>query len=119
MAELVEYSLAVMVSFLFVAGSVATYASFSTFESGIQLRAAYGAVSALASQAIENGSARRTLSLPSSTISCHGGSLTLSSGPLTERQSMPAACDFVVNVSAGSHLLHFYEESSQLLLSVT
>lgn len=119
MTEIVEYTLVVMVSTLFVAGSVVAYNSFSAFESGLQLRAAFAAVSGLASQAIENGSSRGTMTLPDSTISCAGGSLSLSSGASTEGQSVPIACDFAVKVTGGSHVLRFSERYSHLVLSVT
>ena len=47
MAETVEYALVVMVSALFVAGSIATYGAFASFESGVQFRAEFQAISAL------------------------------------------------------------------------
>jgi hypothetical protein len=53
MTEVTEYSLVFMVSTLFVAGSLATYNSFSSLETQIQFRADFVALSNLASQAIE------------------------------------------------------------------
>jgi ABC-type transporter Mla subunit MlaD len=47
MAEVLEYSIAVLVSSLFVAGSVATYGAFSAFESSMQLRATFTSVTNL------------------------------------------------------------------------
>lgn len=119
MTEIVEYSLVVMVSTLFVGGSVVAYNSFSSFESGLQLRATFAAVSSLATQAIENGSSRASITLPDSAISCHGGSLSVTSGTATEGQDVPASCDFYVRVGGGPHIIRFREVSSQLELSVT
>ncbi len=119
MVEILEYCLVVMVSTLFIAGSVATYGSFSSFESALQQKAAFAAVSGLASRAIQNGTSEATLSLPSSTIGCEGGSLSLSSGTFDGRQTMPVACDFSINVTQGPHLVRFTEVSDLLSLSVT
>lgn len=119
MTEIVEYSLVVMVSTLFIAGSVITYNSFSSFESGLQLRAAFAAVSGLASQAIVNGTSRASLTLPASIIRCEGGSLSLSTGTATERERAPMACDFVAPFNGGSYVLEFSTLSSRLVLSVS
>ncbi len=119
MTEIIEYSLVIMVSTLFVGGSVVAYASFSSFESGLQLRATFTAVSGLAARALDNGSSEATLVLPDSTIMCVGNSLSVSSGTSTEGQTVAASCDFYFRVNAGSHVLHFTELSSRLVLSVT
>lgn len=118
MAELVEYSLVVMVSTLFITGSVATYVSLSSFESGIQLRETFASVSGLALQAMENGSARAALTSPQSAIRCANGFLSVSMGDSTEGQSLPIGCDFGFQLSGGTHLLRFSEQASQLDLSV-
>lgn len=118
MTELVEYTLVVMVSTLFVAGSVLVYGNFSSFESGLSLRASFGAVYALASRALGNGSAQATLSLPSSVISCHRGVLGVSVGSLSENGSFPMGCDFTYTVPGGVHTLLFRADASQLDLSV-
>jgi hypothetical protein len=55
MTELVEYTLVVMVSTLFVAGSAFVYNSFTGFEASLQLKAAFDAVSGTAIQAVEGG----------------------------------------------------------------
>jgi hypothetical protein len=119
MAELVEYSLIVMVSVLFVAGSVMTYNSFSALESQLKFGGAYAAVTGLASQAVENGSSSGSLSLPMSTIKCEDGLLTVSSGQMSREQDLPVACDFNLHVSPGPHLLRFAVTSSRLILLVT
>ena len=119
MTEIIEYSLVVMVSTLFVAGSVLTYSSFSAFESNLQVRAAFATISGLVSQALESGNSSATLSLPSSTIRCEGGSLSISAGPTNVGESIPAACNFVVNIDSGAHSLLFSKRSSGLYLAVT
>ncbi|HYC11874.1 MAG TPA: hypothetical protein VEC02_04350 [Nitrososphaerales archaeon] len=118
MAEIVEYCLVVLVSSFFVAGSVVTYASFSSFDSELQLRAAFATMAGLASEAIRNGSAGAAVLLPSSTIACAGGSLSLSAGNYTESENVPVSCDFHVSVNQGSHLLQFSDRSAWLFLSV-
>jgi hypothetical protein len=119
MAELVEYSLIVMVSLLFVAGSVVTYSSFSALESQLQFSGASAEVTGLASQAVENGTSSASLSLPMSTIRCDDGLLTISSGQMTREQDLPVVCNFSLPVSSGPHLLRFTVTSSRLVLLVT
>ena len=119
MTELVEYSLVMMVSTLFIAGSAATYGTFSSFEAGLQFRAAFAAVSGLASEAVMNGSSAASVSLPALTIRCQGGGLSVASGSLSETQNLPVACDFSVVVSGGPHVVRFSENSSRLVISVT
>ncbi len=118
MAETVEYALVVMASALFVAGSVATYGSFSTFESGVQFRAEFQAVSALASAALVNGSSRGTYALPASTISCESGVLSVAAGSMSRSLSIGSPCEFLVVTTQGSHTLSFSMQSSRLTLAV-
>jgi hypothetical protein len=118
LTELVEYCLVVMVSTSFVAGSVVAYNAFSSFESGLQLRATFAEVSALAAQAVDEGSSRATLSLPASTIECGHDSLQVSTGPAAISESLPVDCDFSLNVGAGLHTILFTTRSAQLDLSV-
>jgi hypothetical protein len=119
MTELIEYSLVFLISSLFVAGSAATYGSFSAMESDIQLHQAFAAISRLAFQALENGSTRATLKLPSSTITCENGLLGVHTVTSAVSQNVPAYCLFEVHVSAGEHQLAFSERDSQLLLQVS
>ena len=118
MTELVEYALVVMASTLFVAGSVLVYGNFSSFESGLSLRATFEEVSALASRAVENGSAQATLSMPGSVISCEGGVLSVEVGASSENETLPVGCGFVRAVPVGVHTLLFTSGSSWLGLSV-
>lgn len=119
MAELVEYSMVVMVSTLFVAGSVLTYDSFSSFESGLQAKAAFASVSELASQALNEGESSGVVVLPRSTISCSGGTLTLDSGSFSVAQGVPCACSFDIEVTGGPHVVGFSKGPAGLSLSVT
>ena len=118
MVELFEYCLVVMVSSLFVAGSVATYASFSGFVSGAQFKAASSAVSALAMEAQVNGSARSALTLPASIIGCQEGVLTMTSGSRVAVADLSTACSFRVAVSGGPHEVIFSSNGSALDLEV-
>jgi uncharacterized protein (UPF0333 family) len=118
MTEVIEYTLVVMVSVLFVAGSAAVYTSFSSLESQLQLRAMSAAVSALVDQAVRNGSSVATLSLPDSTISCNGDTLRLTAGSATGTLPSLLPCDFDVKVEAGAHELQFFSSQSLLTMKV-
>jgi len=118
MAEVVEYTLVVMVSVLFVAGSAYVYESFSSFESQAQLSAASATVSSLVDQAARNGSSVATFSLPSSTISCAGQTLRLSTATSTDVMASPLACDFDVTVSGGTHTVQFFSSEAELTIRV-
>ena len=118
MTETLEYALVVMASTLFVAGSVATYGSFSSFESELEFRAEVHAVSSLVHAAIVNGSSRAALSLPSSTLACTSGTLTLSSGSTEDAIEVGLPCDFQVNLTQGTHALAFAVDSKRLTLKV-
>jgi hypothetical protein len=117
--ELLEYALVVMVSMLFVAGSVLVYGGFATFESGLSLRATFDGVSGLVSEAIANGSATATMSFPSSAITCQGGMLSMIIGGSSLSESVPLGCAFQVSVPGGVHTLEIRDDSSQLELSVS
>ncbi len=119
MVELLEYALVVMASTLFVAGSVLVYESFATFESGLSLRATFEGVSGLVSNAIANGSATATMSIPSSTIACQGGTLSVKVGGSVLEDRVPLGCSFAVTVPAGVHTVEFRDDSSRLELSVS
>jgi hypothetical protein len=118
MVEVVEYTLVVMVSVLFVAGSAAVYSSFNSLESQLQLRAMSATVSQLVAQAARNGSSLATLSFPDSTISCSGGALRLSTGSASGTLPSPLTCSFEVSVTAGTHVLQFFSSGSQLTMKV-
>ena len=118
MVEIVEYAMVVMVSTLFVAGSIMVYGGFTAFESGLSLRAAFDGVSGLVSEAIANGSAAATLTVPTSAIACQGGRLSVTVGGGSIAEALPLECSFDVSVPGGVHTLRFLDESSQLELSV-
>ncbi len=119
MAESVEYALVVLASALFVAGSVATYGSFTSFESEVRFRAEFQAVSTLASAALVNGSSKAALSLPASTISCASGNLSVSAEAMTGSLGIGFPCDFRVTTDDGVHSLAFAVRGSRLTLTVT
>lgn len=119
MAELVEYSLVVMASTMFVAGSVLVYGNYSSFQAGLSMRAELQAVSALATRAAQNGSAAATLSVSASTLSCQGGVLTVSVGRSSQSVTIAATCGFAVSISGGVHRLAFTCSASGLALAVS
>ena len=119
MSELVEYSLVVMVSALFVSGSVLVYDEFASFGSGLSLRAAFDEVSAVASQSLENGSATATLTLPPAEVSCSGGVLSVTIAGSSLNGSIPTGCAFAVNVPGGTSTFSFNCVSSRLELTVS
>lgn len=118
MAELVEYSLVVLVSALFVAGSAATYGSFLSFEAKVQFGASSSAVEGLAAQAVAEGRSDALLSLPASRISCSVGTLQFTAGDLSASEPVSLPCDFTVNVPPGVHMVAFDAGPSALTVSV-
>jgi hypothetical protein len=118
LAEIVEYTLVVLVSALFVGGSVATYDSFSSFTSGLQLRLDSASVAKLADEAVTNGSAAMTLTVPPSTLTCQGGVLSLTSSGFSQSHAVSAGCDFRFSLH-GVQTLRFAYRSSQLTLAVS
>lgn len=118
MVELIEYSLVVLVSTLFVAASVLSFGAFSSFEGGVNLRAEYTALSALAQEAVGGGSSRAVLSLPQSTVSCQAGVLTVASGSYSQRGGIGTHCSFSVAVQGGTHAVVFSEGPDGLTFSV-
>ena|SRR5579863_875970 len=119
MAEVVEYSLVVLASALFVAGSVATYGSYDSFVSGLQLRSASSTIGRLAAEAIATGTSSASVDMPASTIQCGGGVLSVSSGGESEVQTLGAGCNFNVTVQGGVHTLLFSFSSSRLTMAVS
>lgn len=119
MAEILEYCLVFLVSTLFVAGSVATYGSFSGFASGLQFRAASTSIARLANEAVSDGSATGSVSVPASTLRCEGGVLVISSGSMADQQGIRANCDFALEVAGGVHSFGFHFQGEELTLSVS
>ena len=119
MAELLEYTLAVLVSSLFIAGSVGIYGAFSAFETNMQLKATFASVTDLANTASIHGTARADLNFPPSTLSCTGGRLSLSTGASVLSGPVPYDCQFSVNLASGTHSLSFSVMGSSLTASVT
>ena len=119
MTEVVEYSLVVLVSALFISGSVVTYDSFSSFASGVQLRAAASTLGGLALEAMANGTATASVTIPSSVVRCGGGVLTVSSDGMSEGQNLAANCDFSVTIQGGAHRVRFSYSESLLSMAVS
>ena len=119
MAELIEYCLVFLVSALFVAGSVATYDSFSGFTSGLEFRTASASVSRLASDALASGSASGAFAVPSSTVTCEGGVLTFASEGMALQQAVGASCDFSATIQGGVHDFGFSYGASRLTMTVS
>jgi len=119
LAEITEYTLAVLVSTLLVGGSAVTYAAFARFESASEVDASLSALVGLANDAVVNGHSSSTLLLPTSTLTCAHGVLTLSSGNSTVSSPIGGACDFSVGLSGGVHTVTFESGQSGLILQVT
>lgn len=118
MAEILEYSLVVLVSTMFVAGSVLSFGAFGSFETGVSAKNEYSALSVLAQEAAGGGSSRAVLSLPRSVVSCQGGVMTVESGTYSQKGGIGSPCNFAVSVEAGSHVVVFAEGRAGLNLSV-
>jgi len=119
MTEVIEYALVVMVSALFITGSVAVYNSFSTFESNLQLKGTLASITDAAYKATAAGNASARVSVPESTIGCEDGSLTLSSGPEGFASQVPAECNFSISLPPGEHALLFSVSSGNLTLEAS
>jgi hypothetical protein len=119
MVEVIEYTLVVLVSALFVAGSVTTYDSFSSYESGLNAKAEFSAITAMASLAVENGTSTGTIVLPRSSLSCASGTLSFTSGSVTLSASLGVPCGFAYALDNGAHRLDFAMKESSLSLEVT
>ena len=104
---------------MFVAGSVVAYNAFSSFESGLQLRATFAAVSGLALDAVNSGSASGIVLTPPSTIECEHDSLMVSAGSAVVATSLPVDCSFALNVVGGPHTFQFTSQDAILNLSVS
>ena len=108
-----------LVSTLLVGGSAVTYATFARFENASEVDATLAALVGLANDAVANGHSSSTLLLPSSTLTCSHGVLTVLSGNTTASSPIGTGCDFVVNISGGVHTVSFGIQSSGLDLKVT
>lgn len=107
-----------LVSSLFAGASAATYTNYKNLESNVEFASAFSGISALAEQALINGSSRSNLLLPSSIISCSNGTLSLGSAGRTASNSLTVGCDFRAVVSGGIHSISFSYGSSILMLEV-
>lgn len=119
MAEVLEYSLVVLVSSFFVAGSAMAYSSYSSFAAGLQFKASSAALMGIANGAYINGTSQGDIVLPASTISCTNGLLIFRTDSHVDQRSLPVECDFSVQVPGGPHLVRFADVSSDLRLTVT
>ena len=109
----------VAVSTLFVAASVATFDTFTSFVSGLEFRAGSSSIARLASQAAAEGSATGSVALPASAISCSDGVMQMTSGGQTETDVVGGSCDFALAVPAGTHAFGFRCVAGQLSLMVS
>ena len=119
MVEITEYTIVVFVSALFALASVSVYASFSQFESSAQTDSSFSSIVALAVGAVTNGSARESLLLPDSTLSCMGGTLDLKTSTADLRADVGEACDFSLPIDQGSRSVSFSSNGSTLTAEVT
>jgi hypothetical protein len=119
LTEVLEYCLVVMASALFVAGSVATYDSFSAFSAGLQFRVGSAAVVRLATEAVSDGNSTGLATVPATTITCAEGLLTMVSNGASITQGIPGACSFSLTIPAGTHTFEFSNAGKQLSLVVT
>jgi hypothetical protein len=120
LTELLEFTLTLAVSALFVTASLVAYGEFASFENKLQFQAVFTDVSKLASTAVENGSSRAELQVPESQISCASGSLSLASGNLSATYPLQGAgCDFAYPLSRGMHDFVFSMGQRSLQLEVT
>jgi hypothetical protein len=118
MAELIEYSMVVLLSIALAGASLSAYGAFAKFETSTEAQASFSDMMSLALQALDNGSSRSAVPFPNSTISCAAGVLSISSGEVDLNRTIPAHCDFMTDVPAGVHEAEFTYNSSSLSLVV-
>ena len=119
MTEILEYTLAVMVSTILIGASIATYDGFASVESKAEEQATFSSIVVLAEAALTNGSSSNSLSMPNSTVSCRGETLGLTAGGVTETASVGAVCAFKVEFSPGVYDFRFTYDAGNLSLAVT
>ncbi|HYC26851.1 MAG TPA: hypothetical protein VEB67_02370 [Nitrososphaerales archaeon] len=119
MAQIVEYTLVVLVSTLFAGASLGAYVIYSKFESGVQLQAGSAELGGLAREAAGQGHSSGSLYLPQSTLACSGSTLVLYEGGSSATQAAGAPCSFSLGVSAGVHTFEFHDTAGSLSASVT
>ena len=102
MTEIVEYALVILVSSIFVAGSLGSYGLFTSFESNLQLKTNFASLSNVEYSAAIHGSAMAVLDFPPmSSLNCAGGLLSLRAGPSIMTESVPEDCQFSINLAQG------------------
>lgn len=119
MVEVTEYTIVVFVSALFAVASVSVYASFSQFESAAQTEGSFSSMVTLALSAEANGSARESLPLPDSTLSCRGGVLDLRTTTTNLKADVGESCGFSVPIEQGTWTVSFSLNGSTLAAEVT
>jgi len=119
LVEITEYTLAVLVSTLLIGGSAVAYATFARLENSSEVDASLAALVGLANDAVANGHSSATLLLPTSTLSCSHGALTMLSGNDTVSSPIGGSCEFVASISGGVHTVGFDSRSSGLSFQVT
>jgi len=119
LVEITEYTLAVLVSTLLVGGSVATYTTFARLEYSSEADASLAALVGLANDAVANGHSSATLLLPTSTLTCSNGALTMLMGNNTVSSPIGGTCEFVASINGGVHTVSFDSQSSGLRFQVT
>jgi hypothetical protein len=119
LAEVTEYTLAVLFSTILVGGSAVAYATFARFESTSEADASLSALVGLADEAALSGHASSTLLLPSSTLTCDGRIMSLTVGNATVSSALALPCDFVMRIPGGLHDVAFDYRGTGLLLEVS
>ncbi len=118
MAELFEYSLAIIASVLLSGASVEVYSSYTDTVRGLQFKSTFNSVLGLATQSLDNGSSRATIDFQASTLSCSGGVLSLTSASESASASVNDSCSFSYQIVPGPHTLAFTGEPSGLTVRV-
>ncbi len=118
MAELFEYSLAIIASVLLSGASVQVYSSYTNTVTGLQFKSTFDSVLSLATQSLGNGSSRATIDFQASTLSCSGGVLSLTSASDHVSASVNNSCNFSYQIQPGLHTLVFAGNPSGLSLRV-
>ena len=107
LAEILEYTLVVLVSSLMAGFSFEAFGGFASASSNAADQAAYVTVVTLARTAVEQGTATGTVSVPGATIGCSGGAVGLSAAGFTRSSPLGVSCGFADQVVGGTVQLTF------------
>ena len=118
MAEVLEYSLVVLLSTVLTVFSVGVYGSLSAAVGPATDEADFASVVALANAAVEHGVSSSALVFDHARIRCEAGTITLAADGYSQNASLPVGCSVPWVDVSGARQLTFNYSASLLTLQV-